>query len=106
MQPIIGKIEQLTPSPPTGGSGVPDKPKEITIPLSLDLNKLDEAQQKADKLKATLLEVQELIQNTKVPADIFANIEKSVEEFLKSQNKRQEDFKRRIEQDALRVKRW
>jgi|GEM_PF-7131353 len=28
MQPIIGKIEQLTnrPSPPSGGSGVPDKP--------------------------------------------------------------------------------
>lgn len=59
MQPIIGKIEQLTHTPPQGGSGVPNKP-------CFDLSKLDEAQQKADKLKATLLEVQELIRRTKL----------------------------------------
>lgn len=58
MQPIIGKIEQLMnrPKPPSGGSGVPDKP-------CFDLAKLDEAQQKADKLKATLLEIQKLSDN-------------------------------------------
>lgn len=58
MQPIIGKIEQLTnrPSPPSGGSGVPDKP-------CFDLAKLDKAQQKADKFKATLLEIQQLSDN-------------------------------------------
>ena len=71
MQPIIGKIEQLTtrPSPPSGGSGVPDKP-------CFDLSKLDEAQQKADKLKATLLEIQELSKT--ILDDFFFNPRKKL----------------------------
>lgn len=67
MQPIVGRINQLTdrPRPPQGGSGVPDPQfGEVVIPLALDISQLDEAQKKADKLKATLLEVQELIRRT------------------------------------------
>lgn len=37
---------------------------KITVTLDLDASAIDEAQQKADKLKATLLEVQELIRQT------------------------------------------
>lgn len=37
---------------------------KITVTLDLDTSAIDEAQQKADKLKATLLEVQELIRQT------------------------------------------
>ena len=69
MQPIIGRIEQLTnrTSPPSGGSGVPDKPY-------FDLSKLDEAQQKADKLKATLLEIQELTANLNMSAELLIDL--------------------------------
>lgn len=71
MQPIIGKIEQLTHTPPQGGSSVPSQFGDVVIPLALDISKLDEAQQKADKLKATLLEVNELIRQTNLTgADI------------------------------------
>ena len=61
MQPIVGRIEQLTtrPSPPTGGSGVPNKmPDKIVIPIELDTTKLDIALAKAEKLKAILSELQ------------------------------------------------
>lgn len=68
MQPIVGRINQLTdrPSPPTGGSGVPAQFGGAITPFALDTSQLDEAQKKADKLKATLLEVQELIRKTNV----------------------------------------
>ena len=63
---VMGRIEQLTdrPCPPTGGSGVPAPRDKIKITVELDTTQLDEAQQKADKLKATLLEVNELIRKT------------------------------------------
>lgn len=64
MQPIVGRINQLTDRPSQGGSGVPAQFGEVVIPLALDISQLDEAQKKADKLKATLLEVQELIRKT------------------------------------------
>ena len=56
MQPVIDTVSKLTPSPPSGGSGVPNNP-------CFDLSKLDVAQQKAAKLKATLLEIQQLSDN-------------------------------------------
>ena len=64
MQPIIGRIEQLTtrPSPPIGGSGVPSTPNNL-------IRSLDEAQAKADKLKNTLLEIQKLTANLNMPAE-------------------------------------
>lgn len=60
------------PRPPQGGSGVPNKSfGEVVAPFVLDISQLDEAQKKADKLKATLLEVQELIRQTNLTgADI------------------------------------
>lgn len=60
MDAIIGRINQLT--------------HEGTMPankIAIDTSALDDAQKKADKLKATLLEVQELIRQTNLTgADI------------------------------------
>ena len=99
MQPVIGKIEQLTnrPSPPSGGSGVPNKP-------CFDLSKLDEAQQKADKLKATLLEIQELSKT--ILDDLFTTIEKTFEKTWEYQNKRHEEIKHEITANQERIRKW
>ena len=70
---VMGRIEQLTDSycPPNDGSGVTAPRDKIKITVELDTTQLDEAQQKADKLKATLLEVQELVRQTNLTgADI------------------------------------
>ena len=37
---------------------------KVVVPIEIDTTPLDEAQKKADKLKATLLAVQELIRKT------------------------------------------
>lgn len=52
MDAIIGRINQLTHE----GTMPANK-----IKIAIDTSAIDDAQQKADKLKATLLEVQELI---------------------------------------------
>ena len=57
METIIGRIEQLTHE----RTSIAIPASKITIPLEPDTTALDEAQKKADKLKVTLLEVQELI---------------------------------------------
>ena len=57
----IKEIEQLTTNP-TSGSTTPAS--SVTVTLDIDTTALDDAQKKADKLKATLSEVQELIRKT------------------------------------------
>lgn len=64
MDAIIGRINQLT-----HGDAMPAN--KISVPINLDTSALDNAQKKADKLKATLPEVQELIRRTNLTgADI------------------------------------
>ena len=54
-----------------------DESNKFIVSLDLDASAIDEAQQKADKLKATLLEVQELIRKIDMEAVV-----PQVEEFF------------------------
>lgn len=56
---VMGRINQLTHEP-TGAMPT----NKITMVVDVDTSAIDDAQQKADKPKATLLEVQELIRRT------------------------------------------
>ena len=56
---VMGRINQLTHEL-TGAMPA----NKITVAVDVDTSAIDDAQQKADKLKATLLEVQELIRQT------------------------------------------
>lgn len=97
MQPVIDTVSKLTPSPPSGGSGVPDKP-------CFDLSKLDVAQQKADKLKATLLDIQELSKT--ILDDLFTTIEKSFEKTWEYRNKLRNESKFQFDVDNARIRRY
>lgn len=79
------RTDFIRPSPPTGGSGVPSKFGDVVIPIALDISILDLAQQKADKLKATLLEVQELIRRPNIEYEIQSEVRAFVqtEELIK-----------------------
>jgi len=75
---IIGRINQLTHE----GTMPANK---IKVPINLDTSALDDAQKKADKLKATLLEVQELIRQTNLTgADIENKIIADITDAVKS----------------------
>ena len=70
MKTIISRIEQLTHE--RTGTAIPAS--KITIPLEPDTTSLGEAQKKADKLKVTLLEVQELIRKPTIEYEITAGV--------------------------------
>lgn len=59
MNKIITK--KTRPNPPTGGSGVPNKPVVLSTSI-IDTSAIDKVQLKVDKLLASLLKVQELLQ--------------------------------------------
>lgn len=76
MDAIIGRINQLTHE----GTMPANK-----IKIAIDTSALDDAQKKADKLKATLLEVQELICQTNLTgADIEDRIIGNITDAVKA----------------------
>ena len=54
-------VKKARPNPPTGGSGVPNKPVILSTNI-IDISVIDKAQLKVDKLLASLLKVQKLLQ--------------------------------------------
>lgn len=84
MQPIIGKIEQLTerPCPPTGGSGVSSNSK-ISVPILLDTTALDEVQRSINKIQKNLLDIQHFIGNANISFELTS--ENSQTDELKKQ---------------------
>ena len=77
---VMDRINQLTHEP-TGALPT----NKTTVAVDVDTSALDDAQQKADKLKATLLEVQELIRRTNSSvADIEDKIISDITNALKT----------------------
>ena len=77
----IKEIEQLMTNPP---NGITTPANSMTVTLGIDTTALDDAQKKADKLKATLSEVQELIRKTNIDSKIADAKKEIIAEIIKA----------------------